>query len=106
MAATTCPTDDLPDPPQRLLRRAPFLHKLSPAVTIRFHVESRCNSSVSAKAIPAPDSAALDELLYAIYQGTLEERPWQSFLSRLREDRKSTRLNSSHVAISYAVFCL
>src|SRR5207253_8197334 len=25
---------------------------------------------------------------------------------RLRPDRKSTRLNSSHVAISYAVFCL
>src|SRR5439155_21436589 len=24
----------------------------------------------------------------------------------LRQDRKSTRLNSSHVAISYAVFCL
>src|SRR5690625_7099662 len=27
-------------------------------------------------------------------------------LSIDREDRKSTRLNSSHVAISYAVFCL
>src|SRR5690625_143600 len=26
--------------------------------------------------------------------------------SKVREDRKSTRLNSSHVAISYAVFCL
>src|SRR5690606_12768162 len=26
--------------------------------------------------------------------------------STLREDRKSTRLNSSHVKISYAVFCL
>src|SRR5690625_5661054 len=26
--------------------------------------------------------------------------------SRLGRDRKSTRLNSSHVAISYAVFCL
>src|SRR5690625_6247300 len=25
---------------------------------------------------------------------------------RERQDRKSTRLNSSHVAISYAVFCL
>src|SRR5690625_5912017 len=25
---------------------------------------------------------------------------------KLYEDRKSTRLNSSHVAISYAVFCL
>src|SRR5207302_2727893 len=27
-------------------------------------------------------------------------------LSRAAEDRKSTRLNSSHVKISYAVFCL
>src|SRR5690554_7452629 len=26
--------------------------------------------------------------------------------SRMRKDRKSTRLNSSHVRISYAVFCL
>src|SRR5262245_64075701 len=25
---------------------------------------------------------------------------------RLRQDRKSTRLNSSHLGISYAVFCL
>src|SRR5690554_7367151 len=29
-----------------------------------------------------------------------------SFFSRLFSDRKSTRLNSSHVRISYAVFCL
>src|SRR5438067_2769390 len=28
------------------------------------------------------------------------------FRSSLRVDRKSTRLNSSHVSISYAVFCL
>src|SRR5437773_9667990 len=27
-------------------------------------------------------------------------------LQRLRADRKSTRLNSSHITISYAVFCL
>src|SRR5439155_11608950 len=27
-------------------------------------------------------------------------------ITTLRSDRKSTRLNSSHVAISYAVFCL
>src|SRR5437868_11028149 len=27
-------------------------------------------------------------------------------LLRVRQDRKSTRLNSSHVSISYAVFCL
>src|SRR5690606_40926324 len=30
----------------------------------------------------------------------------EAYLSFLREDRKSTRLNSSHVKISYAVFCL
>src|SRR5690554_7667223 len=30
---------------------------------------------------------------------------WQQQV-RLRQDRKSTRLNSSHVRISYAVFCL
>src|SRR5690606_41647355 len=29
-----------------------------------------------------------------------------SLMLRPREDRKSTRLNSSHVKISYAVFCL
>src|SRR5699024_12178998 len=34
------------------------------------------------------------EILYAHQQG------------RAAEDRKSTRLNSSHVSISYAVFCL
>src|SRR2546426_6005470 len=28
------------------------------------------------------------------------------FLTMLRRDRKSTRLNSSHLVISYAVFCL
>src|SRR5439155_17097239 len=30
----------------------------------------------------------------------------QSPIAESRADRKSTRLNSSHVAISYAVFCL
>src|SRR5207249_8514935 len=30
----------------------------------------------------------------------------QAFQTLVRQDRKSTRLNSSHVSISYAVFCL
>src|SRR5690242_20940289 len=46
------------------------------------------------------------------------ERAWESFPTKCcsrpsrhggrlaREDRKSTRLNSSHMSISYAVFCL
>src|SRR5690625_6173656 len=32
--------------------------------------------------------------------------PRESRYHVFKEDRKSTRLNSSHVAISYAVFCL
>src|SRR6202044_3630237 len=43
----------------------------------------------------------------------IEQRRWPLvrvrrhwFGRRVRADRKSTRLNSSHVAISYAVFCL
>src|SRR5699024_11350839 len=31
---------------------------------------------------------------------------WQAALDSVHKDRKSTRLNSSHVSISYAVFCL
>src|SRR2546429_3118458 len=31
---------------------------------------------------------------------------WQNSPVRFRQDRKSTRLNSSHGYISYAVFCL
>src|SRR5437868_10474958 len=49
--------------------------------------------------------------------GRLEQRKWVTRKSKARNDRvyrlsaqgrdrKSTRLNSSHVSISYAVFCL
>src|SRR5690625_5466719 len=40
--------------------------------------------------------------------GTLDKKPGHNCCCRCcyNGDRKSTRLNSSHVAISYAVFCL
>src|SRR2546426_2373096 len=41
-----------------------------------------------------------DEGLARIWRGSRVEK------SRERIDRKSTRLNSSHLVISYAVFCL
>src|SRR5690606_40159715 len=34
------------------------------------------------------------------------ETPWEQLPEAFQTDRKSTRLNSSHVKISYAVFCL
>src|SRR5258708_8756945 len=33
-------------------------------------------------------------------------RVWEKLVGRAARDRKSTRLNSSHQIISYAVFCL
>src|SRR2546430_8889582 len=39
-------------------------------------------------------------------QGACRERPRRLGGRELRRDRKSTRLNSSHSQISYAVFCL
>src|SRR3989454_8716299 len=33
-------------------------------------------------------------------------RGWKDDATGLEQDRKSTRLNSSHLVISYAVFCL
>src|SRR5690625_5306987 len=42
------------------------------------------------------------------FSSTRGNAPYHSniYMSERLEDRKSTRLNSSHVAISYAVFCL
>src|SRR5690606_41995898 len=37
---------------------------------------------------------------------TLGELDEERGINTVRQDRKSTRLNSSHVKISYAVFCL
>src|SRR5690625_6439741 len=43
---------------------------------------------------------------YNMLNGTYTNENQHLMQEILREDRKSTRLNSSHVAISYAVFCL
>src|SRR5690606_41316613 len=55
--------------------------------------------------------AAARSIPHAVRRGALRaSAPHGSWRSergqRAREDRKSTRLNSSHVKISYAVFCL
>src|SRR5690242_21391773 len=48
---------------------------------------------------PDPDHAASDGAQTLSFEG------FKKLLESLR-DRKSTRLNSSHMSISYAVFCL
>src|SRR3712207_7055416 len=53
----------------------------------------------------ALDEEADDESAKHPHPGS-DERQTKALPSRVTEDRKSTRLNSSHANISYAVFCL
>src|SRR5256885_9637344 len=68
-------------------------------------------TGVQTCALPISDRCRLSALLE---EGTDPERlmaqlfaqPPRYDVSAVGEDRKSTRLNSSHLVISYAVFCL
>src|SRR5256885_4635370 len=51
-----------------------------------------------------PRFVLLAQLALVLLQGRLEGA--HLFRAALQGDRKSTRLNSSHLVISYAVFCL
>src|SRR5690625_7918626 len=52
------------------------------------------------------DALPISRVAMAVAVGTAFGLAGALFQTVLRKDRKSTRLNSSHVAISYAVFCL
>src|SRR5256885_7397958 len=56
------------------------------------------------------DLLVLEHLLQALLEGAVKPPGSLAQLAQKRagriEDRKSTRLNSSHLVISYAVFCL
>src|SRR2546426_6587783 len=46
-------------------------------------------------------------VVHAFLSGIADDSPHFAYVLRSQErDRKSTRLNSSHLVISYAVFCL
>src|SRR5699024_12797630 len=70
----------------------------------------RARQSLRQRALPP--RAEFDPNLGAVRLWTAVERPQAGFahlpdrIGHRRLDRKSTRLNSSHVSSSYAVFCL
>src|SRR5690625_5327451 len=53
-----------------------------------------------------PPTAKKPDLLHEEREAAHMIRMFVRHNQRIQRDRKSTRLNSSHVAISYAVFCL
>src|SRR5207249_10776892 len=84
----------------------PHIYTLSlhDALPISFTLESvrhgaSCHNSLLANAVPAITAARQPRTLPPMYSPAYQYSPSP-------RDRKSTRLNSSHVSISYAVFCL
>src|SRR5207245_11299819 len=93
--------------PAPLALTTPSLHDALPiyrqtrvCLSIEFHLPGKCRS------IPYDQKASRREVTapQTLFNGT---RPACNFRpTSLGLDRKSTRLNSSHGSISYAVFCL
>src|SRR5437899_6464001 len=54
----------------------------------------------------SPNHGKRGRLLLASHQRSQSKRPQLRTRGSSMRDRKSTRLNSSHLGISYAVFCL
>src|SRR5207249_5491699 len=83
----------------RLVRRPPPRSTLFPYTTLF--------RSLPATGVPVSGSSTLN--IQAVPGGDVASPSQQGILLMYRDartDRKSTRLNSSHVSTSYAVFCL
>src|SRR5256885_7424368 len=91
-------------PERRKLGRTPFGHRLVEVLNV---------GSIAGLSVAVAGFFWLNRLLPVPMQGRAD---WEinglfiiwllCLLHPLRVDRKSTRLNSSHLVISYAVFCL
>src|SRR2546430_8583072 len=68
---------------------------------------ARARGSLFAKRSPLPlVEGAPRGLRAALHRVRRRDQPADAGVRRAARDRKSTRLNSSHSQISYAVFCL
>src|SRR2546430_14845252 len=85
-----------------------FLMKRPPPRSSLFPYTTLFRSIVGAQPVGIFEQAALDAVRHWHYQPVMRDGQavTQRARVRLRLDRKSTRLNSSHSQISYAVFCL
>src|SRR3712207_7894341 len=85
-----------------LMIRRPPRSTLFPYTTLFRSLMGQLRTAVRTYALggmtPAQTTKALDELM--------DRLPGSSMATFFLGDRKSTRLNSSHANISYAVFCL
>src|SRR3989442_9267461 len=88
-----------------MIRRPPR-STLFPYTTLFRSADSELARWRAAWTPPPPKYPRGYGVLFSVTSRRLTRGAIQSRSRRLTEDRKSTRLNSSHVRISYAVFCL
>src|SRR5699024_11614290 len=75
----------------------------------RIAVEQQINATGSANSVQVRINSARASLTQLTAEGGESHATYEPVIvveNSSGEDRKSTRLNSSHVSISYAVFCL
>ena len=96
------PTLDLESDQRTVLHLAPFFEELqSQAKQLARKTEATERGYFSTR-----EEEATSGLLVSYWHARNALFDLITTLRRATEDRKSTRLNSSHVVISYAVFCL
>src|SRR5207253_10603881 len=83
----------------------PFYHPHPPFSTFFFFTDTSTTEIYTLSYTTLFRSQVDHRQAHAVLQRRLAARDAPATVPRQR-DRKSTRLNSSHVAISYAVFCL
>src|SRR5215217_9188200 len=88
-------------PSHRLLVRAGYIRRNAPGIYTWLPLGLRVLRKIENIVRDEMDSIGAQELLFP---ALLPREPYQA--SGRWTDRKSTRLNSSHANISYAVFCL
>src|SRR5690606_39948346 len=82
-----------------------------PALTGRVVTRFVINREGAVSAAGVDDTSTLEDqevrsCVTRVFLGLVFPKPEGGVVSVVYPDRKSTRLNSSHVKISYAVFCL
>src|SRR3712207_7012759 len=87
-----------------MIRRPPRSTLFPYTTLFRSRAEKACDSSGRDGEAQVVDGSDGAEVLGQRLDGDFEHRDGPSW--RSEADRKSTRLNSSHANISYAVFCL
>src|SRR5690606_39890436 len=103
---TTSPSGRTTTSPVTWLLVTPYFRQCGPpafSATFPPIVQAACELGSGAYVSPYGAAARLNRTFTT--PGSTRARRFAASIDRIR-DRKSTRLNSSHVKISYAVFCL